>query len=629
MIERFSNLKNLQSIGFVSLDRHLRVTSWNAYMENLFQIDEISALGSHFQELIPPTGASIMELRFLQECLEQRQRKIFATTHRGFHGIPFKLEFEVSPLIEQDEVQGCLLTIQNITEKSRSAFMLRQSMSIGKVAFFFQLVEPSAVLESDSLLSLLGIRKFKDFRLEMLELIVDETSKTAVAQGLDQLRKNQGITTFDFRITNQGKTQWFHCRCQKDLFDSGTMLVGSIQDVSERVMAAINAQEKEEKHSRLIKTFPAVVIQMGLSSTGELSLPFVSTQCQDILGVSEDEIIVQGKLLQYIPKVELKKLIKTLDSSHKSSQKVDFEMTYLHPKKGERFLRILGEPVMVDSKCLWDGIIFDETSSKEQMAIIERSRSQLEQSTRLSILGTALAGVVHDIAQPLTVIRSTVEIVNKMVQGSEPNMESMKRLLKILEKSSKHLNSVISGLKRFSRNGADDQFSKVELKTILEDALIITHSQASKNEVIVQSELEDDLMISGISSEITQVMINLLSNSIDAIHQLPEKWVKILGRKTSSHVVIDMIDSGQGIPQQIADKMMEAFFTTKPEGKGTGLGLSICRKIVLEHSGNLELNRSSPNTHFVLKFPLYDPHRKKVSLEETQEVPAAIPFKSA
>ena len=92
-------------------------------------------------------------------------------------------------------------------------------------------------------------------------------------------------------------------------------------------------------------------------------------------------------------------------------------------------------------------------------------------------------------------------------------------------------------------------------------------------------------------------------NSFDAIHELPEKWIRIDVVDSGNSLTINCIDSGTGIPKSIIHKIMQPFFTTKDVGKGTGLGLSISKGLAESHGGTLEYDLNSVNTRFILQLP--------------------------
>ena len=97
--------------------------------------------------------------------------------------------------------------------------------------------------------------------------------------------------------------------------------------------------------------------------------------------------------------------------------------------------------------------------------------------------------------------------------------------------------------------------------------------------------------------------MNLINNSIDAVKETPEKWIKVEIYDESQTVVLRIIDSGSGIPENLRAKLFDPFFTTKPVGKGTGLGLSITKGILDEHKATIAVVDDVPNTCFEIKFP--------------------------
>ena len=105
--------------------------------------------------------------------------------------------------------------------------------------------------------------------------------------------------------------------------------------------------------------------------------------------------------------------------------------------------------------------------------------------------------------------------------------------------------------------------------------------------------------------QLGQVLLNLLSNAHDAVQALSEKWVKVAVEDRGPDLLISVTDSGPGIPTEVADRLMEPFYTTKEVGKGTGLGLSISKGIIDAHQGKIELDRHSPNTRFNITLPKF------------------------
>jgi C4-dicarboxylate-specific signal transduction histidine kinase len=116
-------------------------------------------------------------------------------------------------------------------------------------------------------------------------------------------------------------------------------------------------------------------------------------------------------------------------------------------------------------------------------------------------------------------------------------------------------------------------------------------------------EIPENLSIECQSTQISQVLLNLLNNAFDAVQGLDSKSVRITIRDLGDRAEIRVADSGPGIPPEIAKKILEPFFTTKEVGKGTGLGLSISLGIVKSHAGTLILDSTKSHTEFVVTLP--------------------------
>lgn len=105
------------------------------------------------------------------------------------------------------------------------------------------------------------------------------------------------------------------------------------------------------------------------------------------------------------------------------------------------------------------------------------------------------------------------------------------------------------------------------------------------------------------AAQVSQVILNLLSNAFDAVSESERPWVRVDIAEEAERFVISVTDSGTGVPESIREKMMVPFFTTKPPGKGTGLGLGISRNIMQALGGDLSYKAEAPNTTFVVQLP--------------------------
>lgn len=216
---------------------------------------------------------------------------------------------------------------------------------------------------------------------------------------------------------------------------------------------------------------------------------------------------------------------------------------------------------------------------------------------KLANLGEMFAGIIHDINNPLMMIEGNVKRVKKRVNDDEVH-----ELLTKIEMSSQKISKIVKGVKVYIRQDSEAPLVSENLGTIIDDALVICEGKLKENMVAVR--LDQELTKLGVVCNFTQVFqvfVNLISNSIDAISHMQDKWIEITARDEKEMVVITFQDSGPGIPKEIQEKIFNAFFTTKERGVGSGLGLSLCRKIIESHAGSMEIDSSAPYTTFVIK----------------------------
>lgn len=228
-------------------------------------------------------------------------------------------------------------------------------------------------------------------------------------------------------------------------------------------------------------------------------------------------------------------------------------------------------------------------------------------SAKMSALGEMAAGIAHELNNPLSIIMGKSGVLlSYLKKGNlkpEMGMEELEKIILTAERMAK----IIKGLRLFSRNGNNDEFERIEVKKLITDVTDICATKFQNEDVKLNLELNPDLYVDGKNVQLGQVIMNLLSNSLDAVSSKPEKWVLVQANllKEQDQVQISITDSGAGISPAIAERMMEPFYTTKDVGKGTGLGLSISKGIIEGHHGKLWLDTDCKNTRFVIEIPIH------------------------
>lgn len=234
----------------------------------------------------------------------------------------------------------------------------------------------------------------------------------------------------------------------------------------------------------------------------------------------------------------------------------------------------------------------------------ERDEERLKsfQASRLASLGEMASAIAHEINNPLTIIQNYSKTIGHALEGTN-RQELVQKSIKI-QNMSDRIARIIKGLRSFSRDGQNDQPQIYSVNRLIEDLACLCSSRAKDMDIDLQFEStgHDDYIYVNVT-QIGQVLINLINNSIDAIEFQNNKWIKVKIDNHSSQTKITVTDSGKGISSALQDKIMDPFFTTKDPGKGTGLGLSISQRIIIQHGGEFIYNSSSKNTEFIITLP--------------------------
>lgn len=258
-------------------------------------------------------------------------------------------------------------------------------------------------------------------------------------------------------------------------------------------------------------------------------------------------------------------------------------------------------------------IRFFELLSAQLSAVVARQRAQLEarrhlaglaNASKMATLGEIAAGVAHEINNPLHTLTLTSHLLKRLAHAGQLSGEVIQPQLDKVETCVQRMATIVSELKEFSRDSSQDDCKRVPLRRVINETLDLCHSRLLSKDVEVKvSEVPDGWEAECRPSQISQVLLNLLNNAFDAVREHKNRWIKLEVLDKGPIFEISVTDSGPGISNDVARRIMDPFFTTKPPGKGTGLGLSISSNIMTDHGGSLALDSTCPNTRFVMMLP--------------------------
>ena len=250
-------------------------------------------------------------------------------------------------------------------------------------------------------------------------------------------------------------------------------------------------------------------------------------------------------------------------------------------------------------------VLRDMSDRRNFESKIQEQQLQIMSSAKMAALGEMAAGIAHEINNPLASIMARAQVLGEMAhERPAVALERMCEFTDKISQMSERIARIIRSLRFFARDGEMDPLEARPLRELIDETLELCRARFRSQNVNIEVRLQSEsLVIWSRPVQISQVLLNLLSNAFDAVTQLEERWVVIEAKKSSQGLILSVTDSGSGIQDAIASKIMLPFFTTKEVGAGTGLGLSISSGIIQGHGGTLHLDRSSPNTRFVVILP--------------------------
>ena len=232
------------------------------------------------------------------------------------------------------------------------------------------------------------------------------------------------------------------------------------------------------------------------------------------------------------------------------------------------------------------------------------AQAELVQTSKLAALGQMAAGVVHELNQPIAAIRTHAASSRLLLDRGQP--EQLRETLEAVSRITGHMSEITAQLKTFAYK-APKQDESVCVQASLDAALAIVSNLLKEHRVSVTRNVPvTSVAIQGSRAQLEQVLVNLFRNSIDAMAGSDEKILEVNLSVENEMLVLKVIDTGQGIPEEDLGELFTPFFTTKEVGKGLGLGLSICYRIINDLGGMIRgLNK--PEGHgaiFIVSLPI-------------------------
>ena len=408
----------------------------------------------------------------------------------------------------------------------------------------------------------------------------------------------QALGQYDekYRLLVNGKTKWIHDRAFpiKDQSGTITQIVGIATEITNEVLREKSILDEKERFETIVNNIPIMLTYFDESEKFEWS----NREMERVLGWGVKEF-VQGDMLKYLlPRAEDQdRAMRFMKSGSKDW--MDFLIT---TKEGSELETSWANVQLSSGKSI--GIGKNVHLEKQQQKIIQEQQVKILNSAKLSTLGEMAGGIAHEINNPLSVILGRAGNLRKNIANNKIDPAEITKGLESIENTALRIAKIVKGLRTFSRSGDKDPCERVSFSSLVQDALELCREKFRMKNILITVSHKEEFLLDCRVVQITQILVNLLNNSYDAISEQENPWITIKSSINNRMAIISLEDSGPGISEEVQKNMMLPFFTTKDVGMGTGLGLSISKSIAEDHGGNLVYDASSSHTKFDLSLPI-------------------------
>jgi len=604
--KRFEKIAEMGEDGIVVFAEDSRIEFANQRASELIGIPKDQILGREFFSLIGKRDEEFLEEMVVRG--EGAGQKV--CTEMSIHTPQGILETEVCIAPERSE-GGKIKTyayLRDITERKKFERDLKESEE--KFRNLFESVQHGLFISTKegcfvdcnfALLEMLGYSNKEEFL--KIEIAEDLYVHPEDRQNFQRLVEKHGFVK-DLEVEFKKKegekiTVLLTARAKQDGEGKVIGYEGLNIDISDRKRMERELKEANEFFMNLIESSVDGIIVTKMD--GEIII--FNKGIEDMLGYQSDEVV--GKMnirMIYAPGVAKEVMQKLRSPDYGGVGKLtSFPITHRR-KDGEMVEGDLSASIIYDEggrEIATVGIFKDLRERLRMERDLQAAREALLQSEKLAAMGRLTSQIAHELNNPIYGIMNTLELLKTEI----PPESKRRRILELSLSETERLSEMLRNMLSFSKP-EEEVRKRLNVNELLEGILLMMEKQMKEVNVKVVTRFEPKIPeIMASTHQMRQVILNLFKNAKEAMPRGGTLTVRT--EKEDTKVLIRIQDTGTGIPEEIRNKIFEAFFTTKQKVKGVGLGLSVCYGIIKDHGGEIRVDsKEGKGTTFTISLPI-------------------------
>lgn len=561
----------------MTLDGKIRAV--NRSFSDLVQTPFQQIIGRPIGEFVQEGSGEGQDLlkRAMPRFLERRHWTGVVEVRLKNQTSPFYFDCVAHAMLRGDEIQGITVLARDVSALRRNETRFTELFETLQEGIYITTPDGSILDANPALVRMLGYESKEELlKRQATEICVDRDERRKNKQLFESQHMIQGQ---EITLVRKDGTSIVCLNTAAAVRDNSGQIVryqGALMDITERREIEHRLHQQQEFARRLVDNFPDLILVLDTNAR----YTFVSPRCQDVLGYSLEE----AKTMQFGGRThpeDLPGILSVYQDILSGRQTfASIEVRVRHKQGDWRRILFNFSPISDENGNI-EGVVL----SGRDITDLKRLEEQLIQAEKLAAMGQMLAGVAHELNNPLTAILGVTELLRERAAPDEAS----RRQLELTHRQARRAARIVQNLLEFSRP-ASPQKKSLDVSNLVERTLQLHEHSLRRNNIEVEFQPQPGLPGTvGDANQLIQVFLNLVTNAEQAIREVRDTGrIQIRLGQSGNRLSIAFQDDGVGIRPEALPRIFDPFYTTKRPGGGTGLGLSICMSIVREHGGTIE-----------------------------------------